>query len=202
MRAVILFSFSVWLYNRLELGHFFSFLILYTVGRTPLTGDQPVARPLPTHRTIQTQNKRTQTSIPRVEFLPTIPMLERAKTVHALDRAGTVIASDTIYSEMFYVCMYSGAGRIWPLHRDHHWSIVPHFWINTLSIPHFERTAGRCLWGRHNSHLVPWNTGPGDETANGLYAHSHKGHVWLIVFLWAPFTKGIIRQPQFEQVSL
>jgi hypothetical protein len=29
---------------------FFSFLILYTFGRTPLTGDQPVARPLPTHR--------------------------------------------------------------------------------------------------------------------------------------------------------
>jgi hypothetical protein len=28
----------------------FTFLILNTVGRTPLTGDQPVARPLPTHR--------------------------------------------------------------------------------------------------------------------------------------------------------
>jgi hypothetical protein len=28
----------------------FSFLILYTVGRTPWTGDQPVARPLATHR--------------------------------------------------------------------------------------------------------------------------------------------------------
>jgi hypothetical protein len=39
---------------------FFSFLILYTVGRTPWTGDRPVARPLPTHRTTQTQNKRTQ----------------------------------------------------------------------------------------------------------------------------------------------
>jgi hypothetical protein len=29
-------------------------LILYTVGRTPWTGDQPVARPLPTHRTTRT----------------------------------------------------------------------------------------------------------------------------------------------------
>jgi hypothetical protein len=29
---------------------FFSFLIVYTMGRTPWTGDQPVARPLPTHR--------------------------------------------------------------------------------------------------------------------------------------------------------
>jgi hypothetical protein len=38
----------------LDPGHFFSFLILYTVGRTTWTGDQPVARPLPTHRTTQT----------------------------------------------------------------------------------------------------------------------------------------------------
>jgi hypothetical protein len=38
-----------------------SFLIFYTVGRTPWMGDQPVARPLPTHRTTQTQNKRTHT---------------------------------------------------------------------------------------------------------------------------------------------
>jgi hypothetical protein len=34
----------------LDLHHFLSFLILYTVGRTSSTGDQPVARPLPTHR--------------------------------------------------------------------------------------------------------------------------------------------------------
>jgi hypothetical protein len=37
----------------------FGFLILYTVGRTPWTGDQSVARPLPAHRTAQTQNKLT-----------------------------------------------------------------------------------------------------------------------------------------------
>jgi hypothetical protein len=42
----------------------FSFLILYTVGRTPWTGDQHFARPLPTHRTTQTQNKRKQTATP------------------------------------------------------------------------------------------------------------------------------------------
>jgi hypothetical protein len=40
---------------------FFSFLILYTVGRTPWMGDEPVARPLPTPRITQTQNKRTHT---------------------------------------------------------------------------------------------------------------------------------------------
>jgi hypothetical protein len=32
--------------------------LFYTDGRTPWTSDQPVARPLPIHRTAQTQNKR------------------------------------------------------------------------------------------------------------------------------------------------
>jgi hypothetical protein len=54
-------------------------------------GDQPVTRPLPTHRTTQTQNKRTQTSMPQVAFKPTTPVFERSKTVYALDRAATVI---------------------------------------------------------------------------------------------------------------
>jgi hypothetical protein len=75
----------------LGLGLFFSFLILYTVGRTPWMGDQPVGRPLPTHRTTQTQNKRTETSMPWVGFETTFPTFEREKTVHALDRAATVI---------------------------------------------------------------------------------------------------------------
>jgi hypothetical protein len=79
-------------------GRFFSFLIFYTVGRTPCTGDQPVARPLPRHRTTQTQNKRTQTSMPRVGFEPMIPVFERAKTVHALDRAATVIGNQVTYA--------------------------------------------------------------------------------------------------------
>jgi hypothetical protein len=73
------------------LGRVFSFLILCTVGRTPRTGDQLVARTLPTHRTTQTQNKRTQTYMPRVGFETMIPAFERAKTVNALDRAATVI---------------------------------------------------------------------------------------------------------------
>jgi hypothetical protein len=77
----------------LDLGSFFSFLILYTVGMTPWTGDQPVARTLPTHRTTQTQNKHTQTSMPQVGFEPTIPVFERAKRVHDIDRAATVIGT-------------------------------------------------------------------------------------------------------------
>jgi hypothetical protein len=58
--ALFLFTY-LYIYLRLyssllDLGRFFSFLILYTVGRTPWKEDQPVARPLPTHRTTQTQN--------------------------------------------------------------------------------------------------------------------------------------------------
>jgi hypothetical protein len=42
----------LWLYSPfLDLHRFFSFLILYTASRTPWVGDQPVARPLPTHST-------------------------------------------------------------------------------------------------------------------------------------------------------
>jgi hypothetical protein len=64
----------------LGLGRFFRFLIPYTVCRTSWTGDQPVAIPLPTHRTAQAQNKRTQTSMHWVEFEPTILAFERAKS--------------------------------------------------------------------------------------------------------------------------
>jgi hypothetical protein len=84
-------QFRYYLFMTLQPWPVFSFLIFYTVGRTPQTGDQPVARPLPTHRTAQTQNKRTQTSMPRVGFEPMAPVFERAKTVHELYRVATVI---------------------------------------------------------------------------------------------------------------
>jgi hypothetical protein len=51
-----------WFYSTL-LGPdlFFSFVIFfYRDVRTPWTSDQPVTRPLPTHRILQTQIKRTQ----------------------------------------------------------------------------------------------------------------------------------------------
>jgi hypothetical protein len=64
---------------------FISLLILHTVSRTPWTGNKPVARPLPTRRT-QTQNKLTQTSLPRVKFEHTTLVFEWAKTVQALKR--------------------------------------------------------------------------------------------------------------------
>jgi hypothetical protein len=54
--------------------------LFYTDGRHPWTSDQPVARPLPTHRTTQTQNKctdvfasrgiRSQRSSERRQFMP------------------------------------------------------------------------------------------------------------------------------------
>jgi hypothetical protein len=37
------------------------------------------------------QNKRTQISLPRVQFQPTILVFERAKIFHALGRSATVI---------------------------------------------------------------------------------------------------------------
>jgi hypothetical protein len=92
---------SLWLYSPLDLGRFFSFLIVNIVSRTPWTGDQPVTRPLPTHRTTQTQNKRKQTSMPRVGFEPMIPVFERTKTINALDRAAAVIGSIKPYWKQF-----------------------------------------------------------------------------------------------------
>jgi hypothetical protein len=53
----------------------------------PWMGDQPITRPLSTHRT-------TQTSMPQVGFNPMIPVFERAKTVNALDCTATVMGNN------------------------------------------------------------------------------------------------------------
>jgi hypothetical protein len=45
----IYLSLSLWFHSPSDLRRFFNFLILHIIGRTPWTGDQPVARPLPTH---------------------------------------------------------------------------------------------------------------------------------------------------------
>jgi hypothetical protein len=49
-------------------GLFFSFVIFFT--QTPWMSDQPVDKPLPTHRATQTQNKRAQTH-PCLEWIRT-----------------------------------------------------------------------------------------------------------------------------------
>jgi hypothetical protein len=63
----------------------FQFLNLYTVSKTPWTGDQP----LPTHRT--TRNECSGIFMLQVEFASTIPVFERAKAVHVLGGEATVI---------------------------------------------------------------------------------------------------------------
>jgi hypothetical protein len=94
----IIYSIQLWLDRHLlGLGRFFSSLMFYVVGRTPWTGDQPVARPLPAHRATPKQDKRTQTSMPRVEFESTTPVFQRAKTVHVFDRA-VIVIGDIIYA--------------------------------------------------------------------------------------------------------
>jgi hypothetical protein len=52
----LLYYYYYWLlYIRFSVfGRFFSSLILHVVGRSPRKGDQPVAKPLSTHRTTQT----------------------------------------------------------------------------------------------------------------------------------------------------
>jgi hypothetical protein len=79
----------------------FQFLKFYAVGRTPWTGDQPIASPLSAHRTARTQNKRTQTSIPQAGFERTIPVFERTKTVHVLDRKATAIGTIILTQRKF-----------------------------------------------------------------------------------------------------
>jgi hypothetical protein len=74
-----------------DLGRFFSFLIHTQSVELLGQGINLVARSLPTHRTTQTQNKRTQTFMPLLGFEPTIPVFERSKTIHASDRAAIVI---------------------------------------------------------------------------------------------------------------
>jgi hypothetical protein len=53
-------SIYLWFYSPLlGLGPIFSFLTFHTIGRTPWTGDQPVARPLHTQSKAPIQNKNT-----------------------------------------------------------------------------------------------------------------------------------------------
>jgi hypothetical protein len=59
----VLYFFFQWLFQPIQCpGLLFSSVTIFffTDGRTPWTSDQPVARPLPKHRT-QTQNKRIHT---------------------------------------------------------------------------------------------------------------------------------------------
>jgi hypothetical protein len=95
-------SFFLWLYIPIQalavsmkLTDFTSVTRFRTVGRTPWTGDQLVARPLPVHkhRKSHTQHKHL-TSISWMGFEPTVSESVPAKIVHALDRSASVRASE------------------------------------------------------------------------------------------------------------
>jgi hypothetical protein len=73
---------------------------IWTVGKTPWTGDQPDARPLPTQDNTNTE-KHGHTSMPLAGFEPTIPVFERPKTVRALDRA----AIETGHSDSYWLIL-------------------------------------------------------------------------------------------------
>jgi hypothetical protein len=74
-----------WFYNpSLDPGWFFSFVIVYIVGRTLWNGGSARRK----------ADTCTQTCMPWVRFEPTTPLFERSKTVHASDRAATVIGYD------------------------------------------------------------------------------------------------------------
>jgi hypothetical protein len=75
----------------LGLGLFFSFLVLYTVGRTPCTGDQPVARPLPTHRTTHTIKPHNTDNHTLSGIRTHNPSIRASENSSSLDRAATVV---------------------------------------------------------------------------------------------------------------
>jgi hypothetical protein len=70
----------------------FSILTIYMIGRAPRSGDQPVARPLPTDRIKQTHNKSKQTSMTGVGFQPTTSA-GVGEDNDGLDRSPTVISA-------------------------------------------------------------------------------------------------------------
>jgi hypothetical protein len=66
-----------------------------------VTDDQPVSRQPPAQES--TQNKRKETSLPRVGLEPTTPVFEQANVFHALDRSATLIGSFPSYLEKFKI---------------------------------------------------------------------------------------------------
>jgi hypothetical protein len=126
--------------------------LFYTDGRTPWTSNQPVARPLPTHRTTQTQNKCTQRHpCLRVRFGPTIPAFEREKTVHALHRAATVIGIPSCRISTDYTLWTSEILRTSVLRIS--------YYVRHLSKNYSSSVATH---GTHNSACVPrtWSPWP------------------------------------------
>jgi hypothetical protein len=86
----------------------------------------------------KTYSKRTQTSLLRMRFEPTIPVFERAKTVHALDHAATIIGlqrntrpyipeGSTLHATIYLLCVLSNV-RV----------NILHYWQNCAPISAIE----------------------------------------------------------------
>jgi hypothetical protein len=101
------------------------------------------SRSLYLHRTAQTQNKRTQTSMPWVRFEPMIPAFEWGKT-NALDRTATVIG----YATAMWIKSNGRLLWIGCVLRFNKWG-----WISQLNIkasvpasyPYSSRNVTSCL---------------------------------------------------------
>jgi hypothetical protein len=112
----------------------FQFPDLFTICRSRWTSDdQLVARPLPKHRTAQTQNEHIYSPSIRalMGFEPTITASGRAKAVHASDRSATVTGSFTLFYSLA-LQPNSGLGR---LHETFRFTSVTRF-----------MTVGRTPW--------------------------------------------------------
>jgi hypothetical protein len=70
---------------------------VYNSYTQSLVGDQPVARPLPTHSKTQTEKTHTETSMSWVQLEQTTSVSKREKTFDALDRAAAVDSSIPTY---------------------------------------------------------------------------------------------------------
>jgi hypothetical protein len=82
------------------LAAFFCFLI-YTQS-VGLLGRVSVRRKATTYtQNNTTQNKGTQTSVPRMEFVSTTAVFGQAKIVHVLNRAATAISNRVIVATIY-----------------------------------------------------------------------------------------------------
>jgi hypothetical protein len=83
----------------LELGRFWSFLLLHRVGRR--TWDEiPVRRKALTYTQDNTSTRNTQKSMPAVAFEPMSPAFERTKTLHGSDGVAAVVGEILQYGSV------------------------------------------------------------------------------------------------------
>jgi hypothetical protein len=111
--------------------------ILQTVGRTPLMGDQPVARPLPTQDRTNTEKNA---NMARVGSELTIAVFERAKEFLAIHGTAAVIIVLTCPVSLNGPCsMLCCSGSIWHLYIFkvcvmRHYFCRTCFWVTDLKL--------------------------------------------------------------------